>query len=55
MAELRQARAEAEARRQQMEQAQQVAGAAKDLAGAEMGGDNALSRLVDQSQAGALQ
>ena len=46
--------AEAQAQAQQMEQVQQASVAAKNLAGADMEGDTALNRLIDQSEAGAI-
>jgi len=52
--EIRQQRLEAERAQQQAAQAQQVAAATKDLAGADLEKDNALSRLVGQSDAGRL-
>ena len=49
---------QARARQQQALQAaatmKEAAGAARDLAGAEMGGDNALTRLLRQAQAGEI-
>jgi hypothetical protein len=52
--ERRAAAAEAQAQAQQMEQMQQASVAAKNLAGADMEGDTALNRLIDQSQAGSI-
>jgi len=55
VAEMREARAEAEAAMAQAEQLKNMGGAAKDLAGADMEGNNALTQLMAASQAGALQ
>jgi hypothetical protein len=46
--QIRAARAKAQAQAQQMESLQQASGAAKNLAGADMGGNNALSNIINQ-------
>lgn len=51
----RQARAEAEAAAAEAEKVAANAGAAKDLSQASLEGDSALSRLLEQSEAGAVQ
>lgn len=54
VAEMRQARIEQQQAAQQQQAIMQGAKAAKDLAGADMAGDNALTRLVSQARAGAV-
>ena len=53
VAAIRDEKAQAQAQAAQMEQLQAGASAAKDLSSADMEGNNALSALVEQSQAGA--
>lgn len=55
VAEIRVKRAEAEAAAQQAEQLKATAGAAKDLASADLDGNNALAASLKQAEAGALQ
>ena len=52
VAEIRQQRAQAALARQQLDLAQSGAKVAKDLSGADMGGDNALTQLLKQARAG---
>lgn len=54
VAAMEQAEAAAMQRQQQAEQMAQTAKAAKDLAGADMGGDNALNRLAQVASAGSM-
>lgn len=54
VAQIRQARAKAQQQQQQNENLQAKASAAKDLSGANLDGNNALSSLMDQSNAGQL-
>lgn len=54
VAAIRQGRAQAQQAAQTAELVKQGASAAKDLAAADMSGDNALSRLADQARAGQL-
>lgn len=53
VAELRQSRAQAEQARAQAEMVAQGAKAARDLSGANLEGDNALARIMDNAEAGA--
>lgn len=52
--EIRDQRAKAQQAAQQQQAMQSMVGSAKDLSQADMSGDNALTRLLDQSQAGSL-
>lgn len=52
--EIRSSRADAAAKQQKMANVQAGAAAASDLAGADMSGDNALTRMLEQANAGAL-
>jgi hypothetical protein len=52
--QLRQRRAEQQRQAAMAATIREGAGVAKDLAGASLEGDNALKRLLDASQAGAL-
>lgn len=54
VAQIRKAKAQAQQQQQQNENLQQKASAAKDLSSANMDGNNALSMLMNQSQAGQL-
>lgn len=54
VAAIRKAKADAAQAQAKSEQLPQLADAAKSLSGASMEGDNALTRLVDQSKAGAI-
>lgn len=54
VAAMRQQQQQAQAQQQKMEAIQQGAGAAKDLSQTNMSGDNALTRLVDNANAGSL-
>lgn len=54
VAEMRQRRAEAQQAAQQAELARQGAQTAKDLSGTDLEGDNALTRMIDQSKAGQI-
>ena len=54
VAEIREARAKAQQAQAAVEAAAAAGAAAKDMAAADMSGDNALTRLVSQSQAGQL-
>lgn len=54
VAQIRQSRAKAQQQQQQAEQAVQRTQAAKNLSGASLDGNNALSMLVDQSKAGEI-
>lgn len=54
VAQIRQQRAKSQQQQQQMEMINQAAGAAKNMSQADMGGDNALTRLMDQAKAGSI-
>lgn len=54
VAEIRMQRAQAQQAQQAAQAAQEGAKAVKNLSGADMSGDNALTRLIQQSQAGAV-
>lgn len=54
VAAIRQSRAKAQAAQVKADNVQKLASSAKDLSQTDMSGDNALNRLVDQAEAGAL-
>lgn len=54
VAAIRDQRAQQQAQAQQMQQVEQASSAAKNLSGANLEGDNALNRVLEQANAGAL-
>jgi hypothetical protein len=54
VAELRAQRQKAQQAQQATAMAEQAASAAKDMSQADMGGDNALTRMMDQANSGSL-